>query len=124
MDHLSPAARSNLMSRVRRKDTAPELAVRKVLHSMGYRFRLHRADLPGNPDLVLPRHHLAIFIQGCFWHGHVGCRRSALPKTNRRFWDRKIERNRQRDVEARARLEASGWRVHWLWECETRRVGA
>jgi DNA mismatch endonuclease (patch repair protein) len=120
VDQLSPQARSANMSRVRSKDTQPELRVRRLLHRAGYRFRLHRRDLPGSPDIVLPRYRTAIFVHGCFWHGHEGCRRSKLPATRTDFWRAKIDRNRTRD-EANARaLGSLGYQVVTLWECELR----
>src|SRR5690348_80348 len=99
-DRISPAARSRNMSRVRGKDTQPELRVRRLLHAAGYRFRLHRKDLPGRPDLVLPRHRVAIFVHGCFWHGHPDCKRATIPATRTEFWTSKINRNRERDTAA------------------------
>lgn len=117
-DHLTPAARSENMSRIRGKDTAPERFVRSVLHRAGYRFRLHRRDLPGTPDIVLPRHRLAIFVHGCFWHGHQGCRRARLPRTRPEFWAAKIEANRKRDAQAEDALGALGYQVLNLWQCE------
>lgn len=120
-DKLSPTQRSTNMSRVHNKNTKPELQVRRVLHRAGYRFRLHRRDLPGSPDIVLPRWKTAIFVHGCFWHGHEGCRRSKLPATRAEFWEAKIERNQDRDRAAKAGLTALGYRVVTLWECELRR---
>jgi DNA mismatch endonuclease (patch repair protein) len=106
------------MRAIKSKNTKPELRVRKLAHTMGLRFRLHRSDLPGNPDLVFPRHRLALFVHGCFWHGH-GCKRGGRgPKSNVSYWGPKIERTRARDVAARAALEQLGWRVAVLWECE------
>lgn len=124
MDKISPAQRSANMSRVRSKDTKPELLVRRILHSAGYRFRLHRRDLPGSPDIVLPKWKTAIFVHGCFWHGHEGCRRSKLPATRTEFWKVKIERNRERDRIAREELAALGYQVVTLWECELRNPGS
>jgi len=121
-DKMSPEARSALMSRVRSKDTAPERMVRSLLHRMGYRFRIHQRSLPGTPDIMLRRHRTAIFVHGCFWHGHEGCRRSRLPETRRDFWEAKISRNIGRDSEAVAGLERLGIRVLVLWECELRNV--
>jgi DNA mismatch endonuclease (patch repair protein) len=118
-DNRSPESRSALMSRIASKNTAPELRVRKLLHSLGYRFRLHRRDLPGTPDIVLPSRHAAIFVHGCFWHAH-GCRIGRPPRTNVEFWTAKRERNVARDQENRAALEALGWRVLEVWQCETR----
>ena len=96
------------MGRIRGKDTKPELRVRKALHAAGYRFRLHRKDLPGRPDITLPRHRTVIFVHGCFWHGHEGCKANRIPKTNPEFWSAKIDRNRERDARNRAELEAMG----------------
>ncbi len=123
-DHLTPSARSRNMARVRGRDTKPEVAVRRLLHGMGYRFRLHRKDLPGKPDIVLPRHRRVILVHGCFWHGHLGCRRAARPSTNADFWNAKIDRNVERDAITAAALEAAGWKVLTLWQCETRDNGA
>lgn len=108
------------MARVRTKDTTPEVAVRNALHNAGYRFRLHRRDLPGCPDIVLPRHRKAIFVHGCFWHGHEACRRGTLPKTRRRFWKAKIRGNKTRDTMAEASLRDLGWHVLVIWQCETK----
>lgn len=121
MDTISPAERSALMSRIRSKDTKPEITVRKILHSMGYRFRLHRKDLPGRPDIVLPRHRKAILVQGCFWHGH-DCRLASKPKSNTGYWSEKILKNKERDTRNLAALQAAGWDVLELWECDVRRA--
>jgi DNA mismatch endonuclease (patch repair protein) len=107
------------MQAVKAKDTGPEWTVRRALFRMGYRYRLHRKDLPGRPDIVLPRHRLAIFVHGCFWHGH-GCRYGQLPKSRPEFWTPKIERNRERDIKSEAALIALGWNVLVIWQCETR----
>lgn len=115
-DVLDPATRSLVMSRVRSKDTKPEIQVRRALHAAGYRFRLHRRDLPGKPDIVLPRYRTAVFINGCFWHGH-DCRKFKWPQTNAEFWRAKITRNMERDREAHARLVSQGWQVHIIWTC-------
>ena len=112
-------ARSALMARVRGKDTTPELAVRRAAHKLGYRFRLHRRDLPGTPDMVLPRLRLAVFIHGCFWHRHQGCKRCTSPKTRVEFWDAKFAANQQRDRRNEHLLRELGWRVEVVWECET-----
>ena len=119
-DSLSPADRSALMSRVRNRNTAPEVVVRKVAHRLGLRFRLHRKDLPGTPDLVFPQYRLVVFVHGCFWHQHPGCRRASVPKTNASKWLEKFERNRSRDATTKCALEAKGWDVLVIWECETR----
>lgn len=116
-DRLAPEARSRLMSRVRGKDTGPELAVRRAAHAAGFRFRLHRRDLPGTPDLVFPRFKAAIFVHGCFWHGH-GCKKGRLPKSREDYWGPKIAANRARDAVKQAQLEAAGWRVLTIWQCE------
>lgn len=120
MDRLSPERRSWLMSRVRGANTKPEVAVRSMLHRMGYRFRLHRRDLPGTPDIVLPGHSAAIFVHGCFWHGHT-CKRTKMPKSRTDYWDEKIETNQRRDRRTRRRLRGLGWNVIVIWECELKR---
>lgn len=119
MDTISPDKRSALMSRIRSKDTKPEMAVRSMLHALGYRFRLHRKDLPGRPDIVLPRHRKIVLVQGCFWHGH-NCRLASSPKSNEGYWSAKISGNRARDARNREALELQGWKVLELWECEIR----
>ncbi|MES0171904.1 DNA mismatch endonuclease Vsr [Mesorhizobium sp. M0006] len=108
------------MARIRSKNTQPEMIVRRALHSLGKRFRVHRTDLPGSPDIVLPRHRIVVFVHGCFWHRHPGCRLSSVPKTRVNFWTEKFELNVQRDVRKAAALQALGWRVVTVWECETR----
>jgi len=100
------------------KNTKPEIAVRKLLHAMGYRFRLHRRDLPGTPDIVLPGRQKVIQVHGCFWHHHEGCARGSVPAIRRDYWLAKLERNRQRDGEVRTELEGLGWKVATVWECE------
>lgn len=117
-DRLTPEARSALMSRIRGKDTQPELAVRRMLHAMGYRFRLHRKDLPGRPDIVLPGRRKTIFVHGCFWHGHEGCRFASRPSTRSDFWAAKIAGNRARDARNLVSLDGAGWSSLVLWECE------
>ena len=116
----APLSRSEIMSRIRGRDTAPEIVVRKIIHALGFRFRLQRRDLPGTPDVVLPRHRTAIFVHGCFWHRHPGCSRATTPKTNGDFWHAKFDRNVERDRAAVQALQAVGWRVEVVWECETR----
>lgn len=105
------------MQAVRGKDTAPEKIVRSLLHSLGYRFRLHRKDLPGTPDIVFPSRRVALFVHGCFWHGH-GCRIGQLPKSRLEYWQPKIEANRERDRRKEAALVEAGWHVATLWQCE------
>lgn len=116
----SAALRRRTMQAVKSKDTAPELAVRRLAHGMGYRFRLHHKDLPGTPDLVFPRLHKALFVHGCFWHGHDCARGARVPVQNRAYWTQKIARNRDRDQVAVSALAALGWKVVVLWECEVR----
>jgi DNA mismatch endonuclease Vsr len=120
MDRVDRATRSRNMARIRGKDTVPERTVRKVLHSHGYRFRLHRRGLPGTPDIVFPIRKKVIFVHGCFWHAHAGCRRATLPETNSGFWKTKISRNQMRDALACDALLHAGWKVLVVWECETR----
>jgi DNA mismatch endonuclease (patch repair protein) len=112
--------RRALMARFRSKDTKPEIITRKILHALGYRFRLHRKDLPGKPDIVLPKHRAVIFVHGCFWHRHHGCRTSVVPKTNPEFWQNKFDYNTTRDALAQEKLRGAGWRVLVVWECETK----
>lgn len=108
------------MSRIGQKDTAPEIAVRQTLHGLGVRFRLHRRDLPGTPDVVLPGRRLALLVHGCFWHRHAGCRFAYTPKSRPEFWKTKFARNVDRDREVEVVLAELGWRVEVIWECETR----
>ncbi|MEL7538873.1 MAG: very short patch repair endonuclease [Pseudomonadota bacterium] len=110
---------SQRMGRIRQRGTTPELTVRRVCAALGVRYRLHNCDLPGSPDIANRRQRWAIFVHGCFWHRHAGCRRATLPKSNTKFWQAKFERNEQRDAAAVAELTASGYRVLTLWECET-----
>lgn len=117
-DTFSPEKRSDIMSRVKSKNTKLELWVRSVLHRMGYRFRLHRKDLPGNPDIVLPKYKKAILVHGCFWHQHPGCRKATIPQNNRAYWEAKLGRNVKRDEEVKRRLGEMGWTPLTLWECE------
>jgi DNA mismatch endonuclease (patch repair protein) len=107
------------MALIRGKDTKPEMVVRRLIHELGYRFRLHRRDLPGHPDLVLPRHRAVIFVHGCFWHRHDCPKGRREPKTNRLYWNAKLRGNADRDAKCLSLLEAAGWRVLTIWECET-----
>ena len=118
MDKLTPAQRRHCMSSIRGKDTKPEILVRKGLHARGFRFRLQERKLPGKPDLTLPKYGVAVMVNGCFWHGHEGCRYATKPQSNSEFWDAKIARNRHRDEVTTAHLEALGWTVITVWECE------
>jgi DNA mismatch endonuclease (patch repair protein) len=121
-DNLTPERRSANMSRIRSRDTSPELAVRRLVHRMGFRFRLHVPALPGKPDLVFPRLQRIIDVRGCFWHGHPGCIDSHIPRTRLEYWRPKLERNRRRDEENRRTLRRLGWRVCVVWECEVKNV--
>lgn len=117
-DVLSKEQRSKCMSHIRSKDTKPEVLVRRFLFANGFRFRLHRKDLPGKPDIVLPKYKTVIFINGCFWHGHSGCKYATIPETNREFWQTKISGNIERDKQTYSRLTESGWRVIEIWQCQ------
>lgn len=108
------------MSRVRGRDTHAEISVRRLLHGMGYRFRLHCAELPGRPDIVLPRFRTVVFVHGCFWHRHRSCKKATTPSTNQRFWHDKFEANVKRDRRNVCRLRRMGWKVIVVWECEVR----
>jgi DNA mismatch endonuclease (patch repair protein) len=112
------ATRSYNMSKIRSKDTSPEMLVRKWLFSNGFRFRLHVKDLPGKPDIVLPKHKLVLFINGCFWHGHNDCKYFVIPKTRRKWWLSKILRTKQLDSENITKLAAKGWKVKSIFECD------
>lgn len=119
-DRFDKETRSALMARVGQRDTAPEMVCRRLLHSLGYRFRLHVRKLPGTPDIVLTRHRKIVLVNGCFWHGHEGCPRATLPETRHEWWAQKIARNRERDAETLATLSSRGWDVLVVWQCETR----
>jgi DNA mismatch endonuclease (patch repair protein) len=120
-DRVSPEVRSRIMASVKGKNTGPELIVRSMAHALGFRFRLHRADLPGRPDLVFPRRRKVVFVHGCFWHGHA-CKREKMPKSNEAFWTAKVTTNQARDGRARRELRALGWSSLVLWECETKQA--
>ena len=122
MDTLTPAERSERMSRVRSKDTKPEIVVRSLVHRMGFRFRLHARDLPGHPDLVLPRHRKIIFVHGCFWHRHGSCKNTRWPKSKVAFWKPKLEKNHERDAATRKALRRLGWDVLVIWECQLKNL--
>ena len=119
-DTLSAAERSERMSRVRSKDTKPELLVRRLLYSMGYRYRLHLRSIPGIPDIAFPNRKKAIFVHGCFWHRHEGCSNNRLPKSKLEFWKPKLEGNKIRDGRKQLELIEAGWRFRIIWECETK----
>ena len=116
-DKLTKQQRSWNMSRVKSKNTKPEITVRSILHGMGFRFRLHSGKLPGKPDIVLPKYKSVIFVHGCFWHRHKGCKRASIPATRREFWDIKFAENVKRDKKNKARLRKLGWNVLVIWEC-------
>lgn len=119
-DVVSPAKRSQMMSGIKGKNSQPELLVRRLLFASGYRFRLHRRDLPGSPDIVMPGRKIAIFVHGCFWHAHQGCRFAKTPSTRTEFWTAKLQGNVERDRRAADKLAEMGWRVLNVWECSTR----
>jgi len=118
-DVFSPEKRSSIMRQVHGSNTAPELLIRSTLHRLGYRFRLHRKDLPGTPDIVLPGRKSVVFVHGCFWHGHK-CPRGTLPSSNREFWQQKITKNQERDRRVQKQLRSEGWKVLTVWQCQTK----
>ncbi|VTU37450.1 Very short patch repair protein [Variovorax sp. PBS-H4] len=120
VDVVSPADRSRMMAGIQGKNTKPELIVRRMLFASGYRFRLHRRDLPGTPDIVMPGRKVAVFVHGCFWHMHQGCRFAKMPTTRPEFWTAKLVANVARDRSAVEKLQGLGWRVLCIWECSTR----
>ena len=124
MDRISGEHRSWNMSRIKSSNTKPEIIVRSLLHNMGYRFRLHRKDLPGKPDIVLPRYKSVIFVHGCFWHRHKGCKNAASPKTKKTFWREKFRANVERDRKVQKELNSMGWSILIIWECETSDIGS
>lgn len=118
VDTVSPGRRSEIMSTVRRKDTGPELKVRRIVYQLGFRYRLHCKDLPGTPDLVFRKRHKVIFVNGCFWHAHQGCPLARVPKSHREFWEQKFKRNTERDIENTNKLKNMGFKVLTIWECQ------
>ena len=114
--------RSRNMSAIKSKNTKPEIKVRKILHSMGYRFRLHSKDLPGSPDIVLPKYKTVIFVHGCFWHRHENCKYASTPKTRKEFWNKKFTENKKRDSEIQEKIKILDWRSVVIWECETKNI--
>ena len=123
MDTISPQQRSAIMARVRSRDTKPELVVRRLVHAMGFRYRLHGKGLPGRPDLVFAGRRKVIFVHGCFWHRHAACALARLPKSRRDFWVPKLEANRERDERNRRALARDGWKVLTVWECQLKETG-
>ena len=119
-DTLTIAERSRLMAKIKGKNTRPEIAVRSLLHRAGYRFRIHVASLPGKPDIVLPKYRTVLFVHGCFWHRHKGCKIASMPKSHRKFWAEKFLRNMANDKRHRRQLRRLGWKVVTVWECQLR----
>jgi DNA mismatch endonuclease (patch repair protein) len=117
-DHVTKEKRSWLMSQVKGKNTTPELIVRKYLHKNGLRYSLHKKDLPGKPDIVLSKYRTTIFVNGCFWHGHEGCKKARLPKTRTEWWERKMASNKQKDKKNKTALKREGWNVIVIWQCK------
>ncbi|GBE17192.1 very short patch repair protein [bacterium BMS3Abin15] len=117
-DIFSKKKRSEIMSKIGPKNSEPEIFIRKLVHGMGYRFRLHRKELPGKPDLVFPKYKKVIFVNGCFWHGHKGCKRAKLPETNKSFWEKKIKKNVKNDEKNTKALKSLGWDSLTIWQCE------
>ena len=120
--HKVSEQRSRNMSAIKSKNTKPEIKVRKVLQSMGYRFRLHSKDLPGSPDIVLPKYKTVIFVHGCFWHRHENCKYASTPKTRKEFWNKKFTENKKRDSEIQEKIKILDWRSVVIWECETKNI--
>ena len=120
--HKISEQRSRNMSAIKSKNTKPEIKVRKILHSMGYRFRLHSKDLPGSPDIVLPKYKTVIFVHGCFWHRHENCKYASTPKTRKEFWNKKFTENKKRDSEIQEKIKILDWRSVVIWECETKNM--
>lgn len=121
VDIVTPAVRSRMMAGIKGKDSKPEVLIRQLLHKAGFRYRLHRRDLPGSPDIVMPARKVVIFVHGCFWHAHAGCRYAKVPMTRTEFWTAKLQANVARDQRAIDQLIALGWRVLLIWECSTKR---
>ena len=120
--HKVSEQRSKNMAAIKSKNTKPEIKVRKILHSMGYRFRLHSKDLPGSPDIVLPKYKTVIFVHGCFWHRHENCKYASNPKTRQEFWNKKFTENKKRDSEIQEKIKILDWRSIVIWECETKNI--
>ena len=118
MDRISKERRSWNMSRIQSENTKPEKIVRSILHRLGFRFRIHRKDLAGKPDIVLARYNSVIFVHGCFWHRHKDCKNASIPKTKKKFWEKKFKANIERDIKVKNELKSNGWRVLVVWECE------
>ena len=123
-DTVTPEIRSQIMARVKSKGMKPEMRVRRLLHGLGYRYRLHSKDLPGKPDLVFPSRRKVVFVNGCFWHRHMDCEKVRIPNTNREYWVAKLDRNSQRDQRNTSLLTEQGWRVNVVWECQLSDISA
>lgn len=121
-DIVSPSVRSRMMAGIKSKNTRPEMLIRRQLHGMGFRYRLHSKQLPGKPDIIFPKYHAVIFVHGCFWHGH-DCSLFKWPSSNKEFWKNKINSNRERDISNKQKLQAASWRVAIVWECAIRKLG-
>jgi len=121
-DHISAEKRSWNMRQIRNKNTAPEVLTRSLMHALGLRFRLHRKNLPGSPDIVLAKYRIVVFVHGCYWHRHPGCKYASTPKTNTAFWQRKFTQNVSRDIESCIKLKRLGWKVLIIWQCETKDI--
>lgn len=122
MDTVDPKKRSEIMSHIRGKNTKPELLIRSLLHRSGFRFRIHRRDLPGCPDIVLPKYKTIIFVHGCFWHQHPGCSKATIPETNKDFWTEKLTKNTTRDFLICNELKKQGWKTIIVWQCELKKI--
>ena len=120
--HKVSEQRSKNMSAIKSKNTKPEIKVRQILHSMGYRFRLHSKNLPGSPDIILPKYKTVIFVHGCFWHRHENCKYASTPKTRQEFWNEKFETNIERDLQIQEKIKNTDWRSVVIWECETKNI--
>jgi|SRR5690554_5740002 len=123
-DKVSPTKRSSIMRSVKSKDTTPELITRRLLHRLGYRYQIHTKDLPGHPDLVFPARKKVIFVHGCYWHRHLNCSRASTPASNTEYWSQKFRQNQERDQKNYRLLQADGWRILVVWECETKDLDA
>lgn len=122
MDIFDKSKRSWIMSQIKSKDTKPEILVRSIVHKLGFRFRKHKSDLPGKPDIVLVKHRKIIFVHGCFWHSHKKCDRSSRPQSNKSFWSEKLDKNIARDKKTKRDLRLQGWKVLIVWTCETKNI--
>ena len=120
MDNLTKVQRSSCMSKIKNKNSKPELSVRRILSRLKVRYRLHKSELPGKPDIVIARAKIVIFVNGCFWHQHKNCKKRAVPKSNKEYWEKKLRRNIEKQKEDIKKLKKSGWKIHKIWECQTK----